>query len=214
MARAAARYANLPTLATGAALLESGGRLAPAVLVAAFYGAEAAGWFVLAQKIVITPVALSIAAARVYFSEASRLARAGGEGLYALFKATTWRLLAFGVLSLGLVVVAGPQLFALLYGSVWTEAGRFAQFLAIMSLGQLVVSPVSQTLTVFERHDIRLAWDALRFGSLLIIFLAGYQLAWPPLRTIAVLSAGMTLCHMLLFVLTRQVLLTNLRARA
>jgi O-antigen/teichoic acid export membrane protein len=214
MARAAVRFGNLPTFATGAALLESGGRLAPAVLVAALYGAEVAGWFVLAQRILVAPVALSIAAARVYLSEAAQLARAGGEGLYALFKATTWRLLVFGVLSLGLVMVAGPQLFALLFGSVWTEAGRFAQFLAVMSLGQLVVSPVSQTLTVFERQGVRLGWDALRCGLLLLIFFAAYQLAWPSLVTIAVLSAGMTLCYMLLFVMTRFVLLRQLRAPA
>jgi O-antigen/teichoic acid export membrane protein len=214
LALAAVRFGNMPTLATGAALLERGARLAPALLVAALYGAEAAGWFVLAQRILITPVALSVAAARVYFSEASRLARAGGEGLYSLFKATTWRLLAFGVLALGLVVVAGPQLFALIFGSVWTEAGRYAQFLAFVSLGQLVVGPVAQTLIVFERQDLQLACDALRFALLLLIFFAGHQLAWSPMMTVAVLSIAMTLCHILLFVITRFVLLTHRRAHA
>jgi O-antigen/teichoic acid export membrane protein len=214
MVRAAARFGDLPTFGTGAALLDSGGLLAPALLVAALYGAEVAGWFALAQRILRTPVVFSIAVAQVYLSEAPRLARAGGEGMYRLFKATTWRLLAFGVLSLGLVVVAGPQLFALLFGSVWTEAGRFAQFLAFVSLGQLVVAPVSQTLTVLERQGIRLAWDALRFGALLLVFLAAHELTWSPLVTIAVLSAAMTICHILLFVLTRQVLLGHLRARA
>jgi len=214
MARAAARFGNLPTFATGAALLNNGGRLAPALLVAALYGVEVVGWFALAQKILQMPVYLSTAVARVYLSEAPRLARAGGEGIDALFKATTWRLLAFGVLSLGLVVIAGPQLFALVFGSAWAEAGRFAQFIAFMSLGQLVVAPVSQTLTVLERQDVQLAWDALRFGALLLVFLAAHQLAWSPLTTIAVLSAAMTICHILLFVLTRQVLLAHLRSRA
>ncbi|MGH6886719.1 MAG: lipopolysaccharide biosynthesis protein, partial [Geminicoccales bacterium] len=120
MARVAARFGHLPTLATGAALLDSGGRLAPALLVAALYGVEVAGWFALAQRILVTPVSFSVAVAQVYLSEAPRLARAGGDGMYALFKATTWRLLVFGVLSLGVVVVAGPQLFGLVFGSVWT----------------------------------------------------------------------------------------------
>jgi O-antigen/teichoic acid export membrane protein len=134
--------------------------------------------------------------------------------MYRLFNTTTWRLLVFGVLALGLVVVAGPQLFGLVFGSVWTEAGRYAQFLAFVSLGQLVVGPISQTLTVFDRQDLQLACDALRFAVLLLIFFAADQLVWSPLLTIAVLSAGMTLCHILLFVLTRFVLLTQLRARA
>jgi hypothetical protein len=38
--------------------------------------------------------------------EAPRLARVEGAGIYLLFEATIWRLLIFGVLSLGLVVVA------------------------------------------------------------------------------------------------------------
>jgi O-antigen/teichoic acid export membrane protein len=134
--------------------------------------------------------------------------------MHRLFKATTWRLLLFGVLSLGLVVIAGPQLFALVFGSVWTEAGRFAQFFAFTSLGQLVISPVAQTLTVIERQDVQFTWNALRFGTLLLVFLAAHQLTWPPLLTIAVLSAAMTICHVLLFVLTRRALLAYLRPRA
>jgi O-antigen/teichoic acid export membrane protein len=214
MARAAARFSSMPALATGASLLNVGGRLAPALLVAALYGVEVAGWFALAYRILQTPGFIGVAVARVYLSEAPRLARAGGDGMYALFKATTWRLLVFGMLAFGLVVVAGPQLFALVFGSVWADAGRFAQFLALLFLGQLVVGPVSQTLTVLERQDVQLAWDALRFGTLLLVFLVAHQLTWWPLLTIAVLSICMTFCHLVLFVLIRHLLLAHLRARA
>jgi hypothetical protein len=65
-----------------------------------------------------------------------------------------------------------------------------------------------------ERQDIQLAYDALRFGALLLVFLAAYQLAWSPLLTIAVLSTGTAICHIMLFVRTRQVLLAHLGARA
>ena len=51
MAQAAARFANLPTYGAGAALLNNAGRFAPALLVAALYGAEVAGWFALAHRI-------------------------------------------------------------------------------------------------------------------------------------------------------------------
>jgi O-antigen/teichoic acid export membrane protein len=213
MARAAARYSDLPMFGAGAALLSNAGRFGPALLVAALYGAEVAGWFALAHRILSTPVSLSVAVARVYLSEAPRRARAEAGGLYTLFKKTAWRLLAFGVLSLGLVMVAGPQLFALVFGSVWTEAGRYAQFLAFVALGQLVVGPISQTLIVFERQDLQLGCDAFRCGVLLLVFFAAHQLTWSPLLTIAVLSIVMTLCHVLLFVLTRFVLLTHLRVR-
>ena len=211
MAQGAVRFANLPTLATGAALLNSAARLFPTLLIAAIYSAEVAGWFALAQRVLSTPVFLSTAVAQVYLGEAPRLARADGDGMYVLFKATTWRLLVFGMLSLGLVVVAGPQLFALVFGTAWIEAGRFAQFLALMLVGQLVVNPIAQTLTVLHRQDIRLVWDAFCFGMLLLVFFAAHRLTWPPLLTIAVLSGAMTLCYVLLFVVTHRTLLTYLR---
>lgn len=207
MMAAAARYANMPAFGAGATLLSHAGRYVPALFIAALYGAEIAGWYALAHRILTTPVFLSNAVDRVYLSEAPRRARAEGDGVYGLFKTTTWRLLLFGILALGLVIVAGPQLFALVFGAAWTEAGRFAQFLAFITLGQLVVGPVSQTLVVLERQDVQLACDALRFALLLLVFLAAHQLAWPPLLTIAVLSAAMTICHLILFLLTRRLLL-------
>ena len=44
MARAAVRFGKLATLATGAALLNESGVFLPAILIAALYGAEVAGW--------------------------------------------------------------------------------------------------------------------------------------------------------------------------
>jgi O-antigen/teichoic acid export membrane protein len=153
---------------------------------------------------------LSTAVSQVYLSEASRLARIDSSGIHPLLMATTWRLLGFGVLALGPVVIAGPQLFVVVFGPAWTEAGQFAQFIAFMSLGQLVAHPIAQTLTVLERQDLQLAWDALRLGLLLLVFFMAQQLTWSPLLTIAVLSAAMALGYILLFLITRRTLLAEL----
>ena len=213
MIRVAVRFSNQPKFGAGAALLSNGGRLAPAVLIAAIHGPEVAGWFALAQRILTTPTFFSVAVGQVYLGEASRLTRAG-EGIYALFKATAWRLLAYGALTMGPLVVAGPQLFDLVFGSVWGEAGRYAQFLAFIALGQLVVGGILQTLTVLQRQDVQLTWDTIRFGALLLVFLAAQQLDWSPLLTVAVLSVIMTACHLVLFLMIRRMLLARIRASA
>lgn len=211
MVSAGRRFGNLPTVSTAAALLNSGGDFLPPMLIAALYGTEVAGWFVLAQRILATPIFLSSAVSRVYLGEASRLARTDSSELPILLMGTTWRLLAFGALSLGVLVAAGPQLFALVFGPAWTEAGQFAQALALMSLGKLVVVPIAHTLTVLERQDIQFGWDAFRFIALLAVFVLAYKLAWSPLLLITVLSVGMGLCYVLLFVITRRTLLAHAR---
>lgn len=212
MARAAARFRRQPLFGTGAALLNGSARLLPALLIAALYGTQVAGWFALSQRVLGTPLRfLGSAVAQAYLGEAPRLAPTHA---YALYMTTTRRLLAVGVLSLGVVVLAGPQLFAFVFGAAWSETGRYAQFLGLMYLGQLVVSPTSQTLMIMERQDLQLAWDMLRFVALLLIFWVGYELDWSALQTVAVLSVGMAVCYAVLFALTRTVLLSRLQTQA
>jgi len=213
MMRVAVRFAEQLKFGAAAALLSNGARFVPALLVAAVHGIEVAGWFALAQRILAAPLLFSVAVAQVYLGEAPRLARAGHGELYGLFKGTAWRLFAFGLASVALVVVAGPQLFGLVFGAAWTEAGRYAQFLAIMALGQLVIGPIAQTLIVLERQDLQLVRDALRFGALLLVFFAAHQLAWTPLLTIAVMSLVMAIGDILLFLLIRRLILAHMNPR-
>jgi O-antigen/teichoic acid export membrane protein len=214
MIRAAARFWRLPTLATGASLL-SAARMLPSLFFAVIYGAQVAGWFLLAQRVVAMPMRLlGVSVGQVYLSEAPRLYRADHARMYALFMSTTGRLFAVGILSMGIVALVGPELFAMVFGDEWTETGRYARFLAPMYIAQLAVSPTGETLTIVERQDLRLAWDAVSCGTLMLIFFGAYWLGWSALHTVIVLSIGMTLCYLGLFVLTRVVLLDKLRAAA
>ena len=212
MVSAGLRFSYLASYGSGGALLNVAGRLLPALLFAVTYNAAVAGWFVLAQRILATPVFFSTAVAQVYLGEAPRLIKTDSGGLYSLFLKTAWRLLAFGVLVLAPILVAGPQLFGLIFGTPWTSAGGFAQVMVFMFIGQLAVNPIAQTLVVLERQDIQAAWDALRFVALLLVFLLAGWLDWPPFITVVVLSAVMTICYILLFWITRHVLLASINA--
>lgn len=212
MVNAGARFSYLATYGSVGALLNVAGRLLPALLIAVTYDAATAGWFVLAQRILATPVFLSTAVAQVYLSEAPRLIKADGGGLYNLFLKTAWRLLAFGILVLSPIIIAGPQIFGFIFGAPWTGAGSIAQVMVFMFIGQLAVNPIAQTLLVLERQDIQAGWDALRFIALLLVFLFASWLAWSPFTTVVVLSAVMTICYILLFLITRLVLLASIEA--
>lgn len=209
MCAAAALYGRLAAYGASGALLSGGSRLLPALLVAALHGMTVAGLFVLTQRVVAAPARLlGAAVAQVYLSEAPRLAREDRSAMVRLFSRTTWRLVALAGAILAVLLVTGPPLFGLVFGAVWTEAGNYARLLAPMYLAQLVVSPISQTLTVINRMDLLLFWEAGRLAAVLLVFAAAAKLAWPPLLTLGCLSAAGTLAYAILFL----VILRMLRA--
>ena len=69
-------------------------------------------------------------------------------------------------------MVAAPWLFSVVFGPDWTEAGEYAQFLALAYLGQFAVTPVSTTLILSAPgHSVGLgmlppAADGGRHGGL------------------------------------------------
>lgn len=207
MLAAAARFRSLATLGASGALLNGGSRLLPAVFIAAIYGVQTAGLFVLTQRVLGAPMRfLGTAVAHVYLSEAPRLTREDRPAMIRLFTHTTRRLLAVAAVVVLVVVVAGPTVFALVFGDPWAESGVFARFLATMYLAQLVVSPISQTLTILGRQGLLLLWEIGRITGVLLVFAAAVQFAWSPRLTVAALGALVSAAYLILFLLTRRLL--------
>ena len=83
-----------------------------------------------------------------------------------------------GMVLLGIVpcvtlLVAAPQLFSIVLGERWREAGVYTQILAIMYLAQLVAPTLTPVLSVCERQDLQLARDLLR----VVLVLGGFGAA-------------------------------------
>lgn len=202
LARMLARYRRFAILGTGSALLNTTGQQAPLLLISALYGSTTVGLLGLALRVLATPVALlGTAVANAFRGELSARRREGGEPLAPFLRKTTLGLAAAGAAPALLLVIAGPQLFSLAFGSRWTAAGGFAQALAVAYWAQFVASPVSQTLPVLERQGLQLGWDAGR----LVLVLAAPLLVWAgggnAHAAVLVLSAAQVVAYAWLFAL-------------
>jgi O-antigen/teichoic acid export membrane protein len=161
--RLAHRYRRFPILSSGTALLNSVGLFGPALLLAAFYGPQVAGWFALSQRVVGVPMTLlGKAVAQVYLGEFARAALHSDEQLSPLFWRTAKGLSIVGLLFVVLVTLPAPWLFPLVFGSEWAESGVYVQVLSLMFLLQFVVSPISATFDVLERQDLHLLREIAR----------------------------------------------------
>lgn len=157
------RYRRFPLMLAPAGLLNASGLYVPVLLVAALYGAEQAGWLGFTQRILSLPVALiGQAVAQVYLGELSHAQRGGGDRQARLFRAASVRLAAVGVAGALVLMVSAPALFPWMFGEPWRESGMMAQALAVSLALQLLASPLSLTLVVYERTGTQLAWDVGR----------------------------------------------------
>ncbi|MGC5385185.1 MULTISPECIES: oligosaccharide flippase family protein [Micromonospora] len=174
----ARRYRRFPFLLAPSGLLNVLGTQLPVLLIAYWYGSAVAGWLGLTQRVLAMPAALvASAVAQVYLGEIARIAREQPRsGRRAFLRASRRLALVAGPGAL-LVVVGAPAAFSLVFGAQWHSSGAYAQALAVFMAAQLVVSPLSQTLVVFERQGLQLAWDAGRValvaGAVSVVALVG-----------------------------------------
>ncbi|MDO8119917.1 oligosaccharide flippase family protein [Isoptericola sp. b490] len=166
----ARRYRRFPLVLAPSGLLNVAGLQLPVILIAYWYGSSVAGWMGLTQRVLSLPVTLiGTAIAQVYLGELARAAHDDLERARRLFISASKRLLAVGAAAALVIIVLGPTLFSFVFGAEWKTSGEFARALAVGLAAQLLAAPVSQTLIVFERQLLQLAWDA---GRLILIVAA------------------------------------------
>ncbi|MGD9507372.1 MAG: lipopolysaccharide biosynthesis protein [Geminicoccaceae bacterium] len=193
--RAARQNWQYPAYSAPATLLEASTALLPAILLAILYDPTIAGLYGLGQRLMGLPVRLfSQAARQVFLSEA---ANRTGTGLQRLFTRTVLLFLGFGLLCMAPLIVAGPSLFALLFGEAWRSAGEMVQLLVPLYLTRFVVTPVSQALNVLRRQSLHLISSGTDAALLLATFAAAWWFAFAPMTTILLLSLGSTAAYLL-----------------
>lgn len=193
--RLAALHWRYPAFSLPSGLLQSAAQFLPALLLAPLYGPAVAGLFALAQRMLDVPIRLlSNTASEAFLGEVARLEPAA---VRRVFLRTAKRFLVVGLLGMSPLLLAGPALFALVFGEAWRDAGTMVQCLVPVSLARFVVIPISQTLYVVRRQDLHLISAVLNLGALALAFLLGWQLGLGPLATLLAYSLGSTLAWLI-----------------
>lgn len=162
MIQMAARHRRLPLFSTWAALFNTLGNQLPALLFATFFGAYAAGLFMLVNRVLQVPMSvIGSAVSNVFLANATSAHRDGQAG--PLVRGVFLRLFAIGLPPALLMAVNGPPLFELVFGRDWIDAGHFAQLMIPWFFLSFIFSPLSMVFTVFEREAAGLLFQFLLF---------------------------------------------------
>jgi O-antigen/teichoic acid export membrane protein len=156
-------YRNFPIISTGSTFINSAGLQMIPLLMSILYGPHAAGWLLLSQRVIGAPMDLvGQSIAQVFTGEGSRFVAERPQSLRDLYFKTARKLLIWGLLPIALLSLTGPWLFQIVFGDDWRGAGVYVQILGIMFLCKLIVVPLSNTLTMLEKHNWQLGWNITR----------------------------------------------------
>lgn len=191
-----ARYRRFPLVSSWSALINVLGQQAPFLVISAYYGNAVVGLLGLTIRVMVAPASLlGQAVGRVFQGEASAAIRDRDRPLRPIVVANVKVLAALGAPVAAIVMAFGPSIFRFVFGAEWTQAGTYAQILALGFLAQLAVSPVSQTLLILERQGTQLAWDAGRLIVAMGAPMAVAMMGADPIGAMVALSASYVVAY-------------------
>lgn len=169
---AARRYRKFPLFDSWSALLNVVSRNLPPFLLAFFFNPAVVGFFAVGHRMLSLPMSiLGQSVSQVYFQKASEAKRKGN--LAQVTKAVFRWLVVLGLFPILALMIAGPELFSVIFGHQWREAGVYVSVLSPWFFFSFVSSPLSNIFRVLEKQQDLLLFNTTLFILTLVALVIG-----------------------------------------
>jgi O-antigen/teichoic acid export membrane protein len=179
----------------------------PVLYLSGAYEGAIVGFFGLALAIIKVPLHLiGQSIGSVFFAEAAHIGRSNPLRLKRLANKLIKRLALIGLFPLAALLLFGPELFELFFGSLWREAGVYARIISVMAYFELVLNPVSRVFVVFEKQKTILIINAFRACLIAFGFLISSLLNFDSYQTVMIYSCIMVLSQYIIFFFAQRII--------
>jgi lipopolysaccharide exporter len=173
MREALRRYSNFPKFDVWSALINQMSWQVPVLLLSSFFSTTIVGYYSLGMMMVTLPMSLiGGSIAQVFFQRAAIAQHEGSLSL--IFEDAYTFLIKISMFPLLLLTFIGQDLFSLIFGSSWGEAGFYIQILSVWAVFFFISSPISAVLSITGKQKTGLVLSTInlitRFSS---IYLGG-----------------------------------------
>src|SRR5699024_3571808 len=127
-----------------------------------FFGPATAGFYNIGRTVLSMPSRLIEKAVGDVFYPRIAVAANTGENLNKLIKKATWYLVGVGIIPFSIVILFGPFLFTLVFGSEWTTAGEYARWIALFSFSTFINKPAVKSFPVLNAQRFHLFFTIFR----------------------------------------------------
>jgi O-antigen/teichoic acid export membrane protein len=158
------QYWQYPTLQAPTSLLNTISSQAPVFFLATAYTYSILGFYNLTVRVLSAPAAIiSKSIGQVYFQRVSECAKTAPETLVSEILHTAKKLAFISLIIFGPLLFFGKELFYLVFGANWADAGVYAQILAPAIAIKFIVSPISTIFLATNKISLGSLWQTLYF---------------------------------------------------
>ena len=182
------RHRDFPLYRASQNLINAASQSLPVLMLAAFFGPAAAGFYTLGKMVMGMPSALLGKAVTDVFYPRITEAAHNGENLPQHIVRATGALLVIGIVPFGLVVLFGPWLFGFVFGTDWVMAGEYARWLALFFLFNFINKPSVAAVPVLGIQPGLLVYELFSTGGKVLAFVVGVYWFGSDLWAVALFS--------------------------
>ncbi|UTR12120.1 oligosaccharide flippase family protein [Evansella sp. LMS18] len=169
-------HSDFPKFRAPQELLNASSQGLPILMLSAFFGPAAAGFYSIGRTVLGVPTQLiGKAVGDVFYPEISN-ARINGIKLRPLILKATLALLTVGVVPFGVIILLGPTLFEIAFGEDWRTAGEYARWLALWSYFMFANQPSIRSFPVLKAQGFHLFFTIISLILRLVALLVGFIL--------------------------------------
>jgi len=170
------RYKNFPKYSTVSSLLNALSWQLPVLLLGAFFSPVISGYYALGMRTLQLPMNfIGNALFQVSFQRAAEVK--DKDSISTLIENVFHILLLVGMVPLLILTLVGADLFSVVFGAQWKEAGIYVQILSVWMLFWFLSSPLGMIFDVLEKQALDLKLNIIllitRIASLVIGSLYG-----------------------------------------
>ena len=170
IARMFLRFKKFPLIDSWGGLLNSISWQLPALMLSSFFSITVVGFYALVMSVIkSTSNILSGTIAQVFFQQACEERTSHGELVEKIME----RLMFIGILPTIVLAISGEELFGVLFGQRWSEAGCYSQILAPWFFVWFLSSPLSTLFSVYERQGSALTLHSFIFVTRVVSLYIG-----------------------------------------
>lgn len=184
----ASQHSDFPLLRTPQELLNVVSQSLPVVMLAAYFGPSAVGFYSIASAVLAIPAGLIGASVmQVFYPRINEAIRSGDDAKALIVKATAGLALT-GALPFVAVMIAGPFLFSFVFGSEWKSAGVYGQWLAPWLFFQYINKPAVSAIPALKLQGGLLVYELFSTGTKFLALYLGYVVVGSDVVAIALFS--------------------------
>jgi len=184
----------------------------PVLMLSLFFGPAAAGFYALGKAVLGLPTQLIGKSVADVFYPRFVEAKNNSQDLTKLLLKATAGLGFVGLVPFGVVVISGPWLFGFVFGDGWSVAGKYAQWLSLMSYFLFVARPYVIVIPVLQMQGEFLIFELFSIALRVLGLVIGYYVFADDLYAVIGFSlAGVIIYVLMMIVVYLKSLVFSLR---